>query len=300
MVMWNSYHRYGYANFKGGSQSITKALARVIKENGGKVRLGTLATKIVVDGGKATRVETEDDTCYRAKYVVSNASAPATIHKLIGADKVAKEDVAKYQTWKVGHSAFVVYLGVNRDYSKEMGKAHEIMVAESEDAHENFRTIDACDIARSPWAIANMTMMDPATAPKGKNVIVLITQLSYDCGGKWKWDIGFDAYKAYKDKIATALLRRAEKYLPDLGKHIEVAEVATPVTLSRFTLNPRGTIFGWDNIIKQSMLHRMDATRLQGIDNLFMAGAWSFPGGGQSAVLMSGANAAREIIKKLK
>jgi len=34
---------------------------------------------------------------------------------------------------------------------------------------------------------------------------------------------------------------------------------------------------------------------LKGIDNLALVGAWSFPGGGQSAVILSGINAARDI-----
>ena len=38
--------------------------------------------------------------------------------------------------------------------------------------------------------------------------------------------------------------------------------------------------------------------KLDGIDNVYLAGAWSTPGGGQSAVLMSGYSVAQKIIKK--
>jgi all-trans-retinol 13,14-reductase len=36
------------------------------------------------------------------------------------------------------------------------------------------------------------------------------------------------------------------------------------------------------------------------IKNLYLAGAWTFPGGGQSAVITSGIMAAKTILKKDK
>ncbi len=36
------------------------------------------------------------------------------------------------------------------------------------------------------------------------------------------------------------------------------------------------------------------------IDNLLHAGAWTFPGGGQSACLMSGNAAAKNILKRIQ
>lgn len=297
LVMWNSYHRHGYYYFLGGSQSLADAMAAVIREHGGELRLGTLATRIVVEGGRATRVETEDGLCYKAAHVVSNASAPATIHKLIGVEHVAREDVDTYATWKVGFSAFVVYLGVKKDYSSVFGKTHELMVTDLMDTHENFKTIDSCDVDRTAYALVNLTMIDPATAPAGKNVIELTGQLSYDCGTEWGWGLGFDEYKSYKHEMARKLIKRAERFLPGLASELEVLEVATPQTLAKFTLNPRGSIFGWDNILGQSMLKRMQTKQLKGIANLYLVGAWGFPGGGQSAVMMSGVNAATEILK---
>jgi len=91
------------------------------------------------------------------------------------------------------------------------------------------------------------------------------------------------------------LIKRAEKHLPGLSSHIEVMEVGSPRTMEHFTLNPKGTIFGWDNIPGQSMMNRLPQETP--IPNLFLAGAWTFPGGGQSAVLNSGVMAAQKILK---
>ncbi len=298
MAMWNSYHRHGFHFFEGGSQAVTNAMADVVRENGGTIRLGTLATKVAVEGGNAVHVETRDDACYRAQFVVSNAPAPLLINELVGREHVAAEDLARYDGWKVGLSAFVVYLGVNHDYRDVFANTHEIMITDSYDPAENFATIDACDVEKTPFAIANYTLVDPTDAPAGKNVIEITGQLGYDCGKQWFQQGSFEDYKAFKDEMGRALVRRAEAILPGLSRHVEVFEVGTPRTMAGFTLNPRGTIFGWDAIISQTMMNRMDTQQLGGIDNLYIAGAWTFPGGGQSAVITSGAMAASSILAR--
>jgi len=75
-----------------------------------------------------------------------------------------------------------------------------------------------------------------------------------------------------------------------------VYEVASPQTLERFTLAPRGTIYGWHQVPEQSLLQRLPQ-EVPEIPNLYLAGAWTFPGCGQSAVLQSGVIAAGKILK---
>jgi phytoene dehydrogenase-like protein len=73
-------------------------------------------------------------------------------------------------------------------------------------------------------------------------------------------------------------------------------EVGTPLTMEGFTMNPAGTIYGWDAVPEQSMQRRLP--QQTPVDNLLLAGAWTFPGCGQSAVLVSGSLAADAILKK--
>jgi phytoene dehydrogenase-like protein len=85
-----------------------------------------------------------------------------------------------------------------------------------------------------------------------------------------------------------------EPYLPGISSNIEVMEVATPRTNERFTLNPKGSLFGWANTVDQSMWNRLP--QKTPIKNLYLAGAWTLPCGGQSVVLMSGYMAANMIL----
>lgn len=294
LAMWNSYHLGGYHYFTGGSQAVSDALAAVVGENGGLVRTQSLVTRIVVEDGRATQVRTADGTCFNARYVVSNANAPDTVNRLMGREHFPSEWLAKMDAMTVGLSAYVVNLGVNHDYRDLFGATHEIMVNESYDTNQPFEALAACDPERTAFAIANYTVLDPSTAPAGKNVIEITTQFAYECNDAWKFDRSHEEYRKYKDELAQVMIRRAERILPGLSQHIEVMEVATPRTIEGFTANPKGSIFGWDNTPQQSTQNRLQ--QQTPIPNLFLAGAWTFPGGGQSAVLISGAMAAQSIL----
>ena len=296
IVMWNDYHRHGYYYFEGGSGSVADAMAQVVEENGGTIRLGARATKIDITDGKATLVRTQDDGCFAARYVVSNANAPATIKNMVGAEYFPADYISALDNMTVGLSTFTVYLGVDHDYGKIFGGSHEIMFSDTYDTDENMNYIYNGDLDHTPGAVGNYSVVDPLAAPAGKNSIQLITILPYDWQDNWHWNENYDDYVDLKTETAQRLIARAEQYLPGLSDHIEVMEVGTPRTVEGYTLNPRGTIFGWDHTIDQSLDHRLK--NQTPIDNLYLAGAWSFPGAGQSAVIISGSLVAGMILTR--
>jgi len=298
IAMWSSYYLGGYHYFTGGSEALAEALAAAVREKGGVIRTNSLVTKIIVENNLASQVRTADGGCYNASYVVSNANAPDTVLKLVGADKFPADYVAKLKEMKVGLSAFVVYLGVDRNYHEQFNGTHEIMVSDEYDTHAIFKAITDCAPDKTGYTIVNTTMLDPTTAPTGKSVIILTSQLAYDCNNVWQWEQSHGSYKSYKEEVARTFIQRAESVLPELSKHIEVMEVATPLTIAGYTLNPEGTIFGWDNVPSQSTLSRL--AQQTPVANLYLAGAWTFPGGGQSAVIISGSIAGQTILQEMR
>ena len=291
-MMWNSYHFGGFYYFHGGSHAITKACAEVVQENGGTVLLSHLVTKINIKDGKAVSVIAQDKRTnelkeFKCRYVVSNANAPDTFFKLVGREYLPADYVKRIETGKIGLSPFGIYLGVNYDYSNALpNHNHTVFVNPTFDQGEIFKYYKEGTSEKCQFALVNYTMIDPTNAPKGKNAIEIISIMPYDYKGDWDMSKGYNAYKALKEKVAWDFIRRIEKWYPGISKHIEVLEVGTPRTMERYTLNPKGTIFGWEYTIDQSMFKRLPHNTP--IENLFLAGAWTFPGGGQSTVLISG------------
>ena len=300
--MWNGYQRGGYYYFEGGSQSITDALENIIRNNHGEILLSTLVTKIIVEDGRAVGVKTEDVRTkekkeFRSRYVISNANAPDTFFKLVGKKNLPKDYAENLKKMKIGPSSFLVYLGVNKDYTGYYpGNSHELMINYSIDSKENFKAWETGDISKIPFGVANYSKINPNAAPRGKNTLVLTSIMSYDCYNNWMKGEPYEKYKKLKTDLAKTLIKRLEPYLPGLSSHIEVMEVATPRTNERFTLNPKGSLFGWANTVDQSMWNRLPQTTP--IKNLYLAGAWTLPCGGQSVVLMSGYTAAKMILEK--
>ena len=292
IMMWNGYHRSGFYYLVGGSQSISDALAEVITAHGGKVSLHTEATDIVIEEGVATEVRTRDGPCFRTRYVISNANAPATV-ELIGRDNLPQDYVESIDGMKPGQPAFVVYLGVDHDYTDLFAAGHEIILQDSYDPHDVFQAGADCDPASSLLLLmANYSKLDPTAAPPGKNVITLTALVGFDCFTTVWGDHA--AYEAAKEAMGRVLVQRAEEVLPGLTDHIEVFEVAAPQTTWAYTGNPGGSFVGFDTSPEQSILNRLPQETP--IPNLLLAGAWTFPGGGQATVLLSGDMAADKIL----
>lgn len=296
-IMWNSYHRNGYYYFEGGSQSVSDALAAVIEENGGTILLNHLVTKIIVEKGRVKSVQTRDGKVFGCRYAVSNANAGDTFLKLVGKEHLPESYLEKLESLKPGISCFMVYLGVDYDYTPLFPEnIHEIFYNPGVDQVENYTYVRDVNIEKMPFALTNYSMVDATACPKGKNVICLTTIMPYGWKDGWYENESYGKYTALKQEVADVLIKRAEKMLPGLGDHIEEMETGSPRTMEHYTLNTAGSILGWDNTPDQTMLKRLP--QKTPIKNLYLAGAWTFPSGGQSAVIMSGLMAAEKILKQ--
>ncbi len=106
------------------------------------------------------------------------------------------------------------------------------------------------------------------------------------------------AYKLEKERWKTILIQKAEKeVVPDLSSMIDVSEAATPLTNRRYTRNPEGAIYGFEQSMDNAFMDRINnKTPVKG---LYLAGAWGNPGGGFAGVFRSGQSAFVEIMKDL-
>jgi len=100
-----------------------------------------------------------------------------------------------------------------------------------------------------------------------------------------------------KEKAARSALKLAAMAAPNLTDHIEVMEIATPVTNMRYTGNPGGSIIGFDENFATNMLSLPMRGPLEG---LYFANAWVNLGGGFETCISTGAMASRDVLRDME
>jgi len=289
--MFSGLHYGGFYHFEGGSQSVTNALADVIEENGGVIKLSTMATKIVIENDKAVAVKTSDGSLYNCNYVVSNANALDTYNKMIGREYLPEEFLEMLNSKKVAGGFFFIYLGVNKDYTDKFNGTHVMSVSSHYIPPEGYgpQSGDTPETVR--YIISNFSAIDSTVAPSGKNVISIHFSLPED----YEED-AFDndsTYMEFKEEVAQTIIKRVETYLPGLSDYTEVMEVATPRTMEHYTLNTNGATGGWA-VSMHSGFERLP--QQSPIENLLLAGHWTSVGS-EEMVMRSGLSAGNIILK---
>jgi phytoene dehydrogenase-like protein len=289
--MFSGLHYGGFYHFEGGSQSVTNALADVIEENGGVIKLSTMATKIIIEDNKAVAVKTSDGSRYNCSYVVSNANALDTYNKLIGSEHLPEDFMEMLNSKKPAGGLFFIYLGVNKDYTDKFNGTHVMSVSPHYIPPEGYgpQSNDTPETAR--YIIANFSAIDSTAAPPGKNVISIHFGLPESYAETSYEDES--VYKQFKEEVAQAIIKRVETYLADLSDYIEVMEVATPRTMEHYTLNTNGTSGGWAATMDSD---DEKLSQQSPIDNLLLAGHW-ITGGSEELVMRSGLSAGKAILK---
>ncbi|MBU6392463.1 MAG: hypothetical protein KGQ83_09520, partial [Planctomycetes bacterium] len=126
-------------------------------------------------------------------------------------------------------------------------------------------------------------------APLNKQIISVVVYMKE---GTYK-DV--TDWKSFKESMTVNTINRLEAYIPDLKKHIEVKESATPKTLERYTSNTNGAAYGWEVTVDQIWENRLP--HKTPVENLYLTGHWTKPGPGICAVVSSGWGVANLIME---
>lgn len=296
--------RFGGHYIKHRSQDLSDALMQSIKDAGGQVLLNTEAIDITLKKGAVSGVVLDNGKKLSAKAVISNASAPKTMELL--ARDTAPEDLPrkatqykeKIKAYRPSLSSFIVWLGLNRDIRNTI-KGYEIFVSEHYDPELSYQACLACDPAKSGLGVAIYDHAFEGYSQPGTSTLQLLILSGYEPWKPYADDYFAGRKKAYlkqKEKIARAIIRKAEQHvIPGLSSMIEVMEAATPLTNVAYTRNPEGAIYGYEQAMNNAYMNRLENTTPY--KGLYLASAWSNPGGGFQPCMDSGAQAFKALVK---
>ena len=284
-----SFLRHGGSYPYGGSQAISNAIVSFIESKGGEVALNTEVKEVLVDGGTVRGVKTSDGKTLKCRAVVANCSAVDLFTRMIPPAKVPVDFRNKLGTLKPSVSTFIVWLALNKDITDKLQDSH-IFLRPGPDVATAFEYGLQAQPDKTDLGVCVYNNIYKDYSPPGTTVLSIV----FVCGFEpWKaFEKDYLAgrkteYKAKKNQIAQAVIQRVERELiPDLSKMIAVQDAATPLTNRRYTLNTNGAIYGFQQSLDNSFMTRI-SNRVP-VKGLYLAGAWGDPGGGYSAVLISG------------
>lgn len=279
------------------SHSFATALDGAIRKSGGEIRYNTLVSKILVEDGHVAGVETADGDRIKTAHIISNASPHLVYNSLIHPKSEVPEAAYKLcNARKVGFSAFVVYLGLDKS-PEELGiNEYSYFVYSTPDTNEIYKSFGKLGRTAGQATVC-LNNAIPDCSPEGTSILYLTTLYTGDC---WK-NVKPEEYFSLKNELAYAMIDEFEKSLGiTIRDSIEEIEVATPVTFARYTGAYNGSIYGYEPAPWDSVLPRMmsmdDEKYIQGLE---FAGGFAFRCHGYSSSLLSGETAALLTYKKL-
>jgi prolycopene isomerase len=286
---------------KGGSGHLAAVLAKLFKKRGGRLLLKRRVTELtfsegLVDGIMAVKRDGRR-LAAKSRCVIANSDLTSLVFDLAPAGTFPEDYMKTVRERVPCCSAVVIYAGLDFDLRERGITEYEIHATWGEEMSSSLinEISRTGDYSRLPnGSVTAYSNVDPSCCPEGKSVISTICFADPEvfeatlAGGHKRGK----AYKALKKRITSQLLEKMGRTLqvPDLERHVEVVELATPVTMKRYTLHRNGSFVGWKNTPDQG---GFDSIPQQSpVENLFLCGHWVFPAGGVAPVMMGGSNAA--------
>jgi all-trans-retinol 13,14-reductase len=289
------YFNGGGSYIKGGSQTLSDYLAEFIRKHSGEVVLNHLVTGFITENGKLTsvtyrkkRVSAPDTLIACADEIIANAAMPNIVELL--PEKYGSMLRTEIGDQKPGASLLTVYFGF-KNLLKNIGNQHySIFVFDgSIKTQADILKNNKGDYSKRSFTFVDYGQVDSTLAPEGKSVGALCC---IDYLADWE-SLPVKEYKAKKEEVAKIFIQRLEKIIPGITREIEYYEVGTPVTVKRYTLNPGGAVYGFE---QKPFKPAIDTTKI--FDNLHFASAWVKTGGGFSGAIYGGYFCALNILRK--
>ncbi|MFC6790174.1 phytoene desaturase [Methylobacterium komagatae] len=266
--------RWGVHFAMGGTGKLVDGLVRLIRGQGGRVRLGAEVGEIVVENGAARGVRLAGGDFIPAGIVVSNADSALTQAKLL--PESLRWSPRRLKRSRSSMGLFVWYFGTRRRYPDVAH--HTIMLG------PRYRELLGDIFDRKVLAedaslyLHRPTATDDSLAPPGQDCFYVLAPVPNLAGGQ-DWAA---LAEPYRQRIEAML---EESVLPNLRAELATSFVTTPQDFQDDFLSFRGSGFGLEPVLTQSAWFRPH--NRSSVPNLYLVGAGTHPGAGLPGVLSS-------------
>jgi phytoene desaturase len=275
--------KWGVFFAMGGTGAIVGALAKLMDEEGIKVRLNTTVRELTINGRKATGAILESGERVSADIVISNADPMYLYRNMVPEKKLATATAAKKNS-RLSMGLFVLYFGTSEQYPDVahhtiwLGTRYKDLL---DDIFKHKRLAEDFSLY-----LHRPTATDPSFAPEGCDsyyVLCPVPNLNADLD----WSV---EGPKLRDRIVAALGRTV---LPGLKDTIRSDFYMTPEDFEHNYLSYKGAGFSIAPHFTQSAWFRFH-NKSESLDNLYLTGAGTHPGAGMPGVICSA-----KVIEKL-
>ncbi|PYT35545.1 MAG: hypothetical protein DMF52_10205 [Acidobacteria bacterium] len=288
---------------KGGMGGVAESLAAAVRSHGAAIRVGAAVERILVKDGVARGVILEGGEEIRSRIVVSNADPKRTFLRMVERSQIPAEFVRGIENLRCTGNSAKINLALSElpDFTALPGDGPHlrgsIQVCGAhpdylEDAFEDYRSGRP---SRRPYLdIVIPSTVDTTLAPSGHHVMsISVKFVPYHLAeGDWK---------TRKETLGDLTVETLAAYAPNVRRAILYRQVLTPLCLEEVYGLTGGNICHGDMALDQLFAMRplLGWARYRTpIDNLYLCGSGTHPGGGVMGA--PGRNAARVILKDLR
>jgi len=279
------------------SRDLSYGLTKLIESSGGQIIYETLVEKILVKNGAVEGVVLRGGKALPARAVVSNANALTTLKEMVPQEAMPPDYLKPLAGYRPSLSTFIVWLGLSKEVKGKIdGSGFQIASGRGPEA--DYQSCLKGEVEKIPFRVSVYDNIFDGYSKLGTSTLRIFCLTGYGPWRQFETDYRAgrkNAYHREKARWTNILIRRAEeKVVPGLSSIVDVKEAATPLTNWRFTQNVEGAIYGFEQSMDNAYIDRIDnRTPIKG---LYLASAWSYPGGGFSSVLLGGQMTFRKMM----
>jgi phytoene dehydrogenase-like protein len=275
----------------GGSLKFSRKIEEKYLGLGGRIRYNCRVDEILTEQRHATGIRLSDGTLVPADVIVSAADWHSTVFRLLKGKYVDKPilELQQLQKLEVFYSVFLLSLGMSRSFPEQ---PHMIRFP----VGRELVSPDGTVYQRMEVRFNNY---DPTLAPKGKSIVSVAF---YTKNGEYWIDLQDslpEEYRRQKSAFAEQIISILEERFGNIREAIEETDIATPATYNRYTGNWKGSTQGWlpgRNLVAPSPVKPL----FPGLDNVYLAGHWTQPGGGLPIAIKSARTVAQLICHRFR
>lgn len=285
-MIQGSFLLTGVRFVRGGSQRLSSALARTVRQAGGEVLLRRTVTAVSMGDGwhrlTHTARDGSDPQTVETAAVVGNL-APRALASLLPSDQAARL-TGGFADRKPSLSLFALTLGLSRpardfgvdSFSTQLLPAWMTTLA----AYADGKSLMAAEpgTRMPPLAIADYAAIDSGV-PSPPYVLSVVGP---DLLSNWD-KLGADAYRAKRERWQRALIDHLDRAFPGISGAVVAATFNTAYSVQQYLNAPEGAVYGFAPLIPEGgdAAYRSARTALPG---LYLASAYAGVGGYSGAV----------------